>query len=1151
MKNPLLGLVLTVGVAFPLGVADGANQVADLTQPEKSTLRVVVDRRYLNLPVRLQESIPQKWIRLVDPSTGNLEYEFHARLDFKNPQGMVFADLQRWMGRNLVLEVEGISAQEIAQLQLSDQIAEQDKIYREPLRPGFHYTCRRGLLSDANGLFYHQGKWFMFYQHFPFDPWTDWKEHCAVGWGFAVSDNLVDWEERADVLLPDAKGPAFSGSAVVDTGNVSGLGRGGNPPIFLFYTAAGGKGRRSMHEQHSVCLAVSTDGGQTFAPYPKNPIVSSIAPGNRDPKVAWDEKTGRWIMLLYSDDAGYITLTSQNLLSWQPLPGRLRPKDRECPDLFRLPLDGNSRDQRWVFLGAGGSYALADISDQGLVLTSKEKSLHAGGEYYAGQTFSNAPDGRVILLARFNNWFEGELFFNSMTVPLELSLVTDATGKPQLRAWPVAELDQLRMEKQSFADTPWRQGLSMKAPELADLEFTADETKVLTVTIRGKELRWEAARGKISWGGKEYACPAASSPMKVRILIDRSGIEVFEQNSGLYLPLTARFEATGPHCVELRGEGEGFVKDVALWKLREMVRDGGRPTSSVVRAVEAETRSGGLERKIRLDHRYLLWPVKTGEKDGPTQRVTVTVDGKMVHAFAIELSEKPDWFAHTDMSSWQGKEAVIRVDGKWPANSAPAPGSTALGLVQKSDKIWDEENLYHEKLRPQFHFSSQRGWLNDPNGLCFYQGEYHLFYQHNPYGWHWGNMHWGHAVSKDLVHWRELPVALYPDLLPEEHRMMFSGSAVVDEKNTSGLGSGKKMPLILLYTGHGKRVTQDLAWSLDGHAFTKFEKNPVVDQMYPGNRDPKVFWHPGAGHWVMVLYAGLPTMEKLDLPPGEAWKKHRHTVQILSSKDLKSWKTESVVEGGIGEDKYLYECPDLVPLSLDNKPEKNKWVLFGANGEYAIGEFDGRRFTPEVERLPGPHGKGWAYYAGQTFSGVPDGRVILMAWGPAASPGMPFNQLMTLPVELSLRSTPDGPRLFRQPVRELKGLRDGPSQANALEEFRAELFELVAEFEAKDDKAAGPVTFWLRGCKLTYDNVKAEWSIEGHTFRVPAHGGVQKIRVFVDRTFMEIFAGDGLVYVPVPILVNPQNLSVRINIPESVKMKNLEIYRLKSIWTES
>lgn len=387
--------------------------------------------------------------------------------------------------------------------------------------------------------------------------------------------------------------------------------------------------------------------------------------------------------------------------------------------------------------------------------------------------------------------------------------------------------------------------------------------------------------------------------------------------------------------------------------------------------------SASLERVILLKDRYLLWPVKTGKKDGPTQRVTVTIDGKLIHAFSIELSPDPEWFAHTDMSQWQGKEAVIRVDGKWPANSPPAADSSALDLVRNSDQIWGEENLYREKLRPQLHFSSRRGWLNDPNGLCFYNGEYHLFYQHNPYGWWWGNMHWGHAVSKDLVQWKELPIALYPDLSPEEHRMVFSGSAVIDWKNTSGFGSSEKPPLILLYTGHGKRVTQDLAWSLDGRAFTKFGGNPVLDQMYAGNRDPKVFWHAGAGHWVMVLYAGMPTTEKSDLPAWEAWKSHRHTVQILSSKDLKSWKTESAVQGGIGEDKYLYECPDLVSLPLDGKPETTKWVLFGANGEYAIGEFDGRRFAPQVERLPGPHGKGWSYYAGQTFSDVPEGRVIL------------------------------------------------------------------------------------------------------------------------------------------------------------------------------
>jgi sucrose-6-phosphate hydrolase SacC (GH32 family) len=564
--------LLTVGAALTLGAADSTNQAADLTQPEKSTLPVVVDRRYLNLPVRLQESIPQKWIRLVDPSTGDLEYEFHARLDFKNPQGMVFADLQRWMGRNLVLEVEGISAQEIAQLQLSDQIAEQDKIYREPLRPGFHYTCRRGLLSDANGLFYHQGKWFMFYQHFPFDPWTDWKEHCAVGWGFAVSDNLVDWEERADVLLPDAKGPAFSGSAVVDTGNISGLGRGENPPILLFYTAAGGKGRRSMDKLHTVCLAISKDRGQTFEKYSGNPVVSNLAPGNRDPKVFFDDPSGRWLMLVYSDDKGFITLTSPDLLSWKALPGRFRPKERECPDMIRLPMNGNAKDQRWIFLGAGGGYALADVTGEGVMLTSEERMLHAGGEYYAGQTFNHAPDGRVILMARFNNWFEGELFFNSMTIPLELSLVTDAANKPQLNAWPVSEFDQLRLDKKSVTDVSLRDGLSLEAPDLADLEFTVNEATDFTVTIQGKELRWLVAESKIMWGGKEYTVPVATSPMKVRILVDRSGIEVFEKNSGLYLPLTARFATGAPRRLELRGEGRGVVKTLDLWRLREMSR---------------------------------------------------------------------------------------------------------------------------------------------------------------------------------------------------------------------------------------------------------------------------------------------------------------------------------------------------------------------------------------------------------------------------------------------------------------------------------------------------------------------------------------------------------------------------------------------------
>jgi sucrose-6-phosphate hydrolase SacC (GH32 family) len=281
---------------------------------------------------------------------------------------------------------------------------------------------------------------------------------------------------------------------------------------------------------------------------------------------------------------------------------------------------------------------------------------------------------------------------------------------------------------------------------------------------------------------------------------------------------------------------------------------------------------------------------------------------------------------------------------------------------------------FSEPWRPQFHFTPATNWMNDPNGLVFYEGEYHLFYQFNPFGTKWGHMSWGHAVSRDMVRWEHLPIALYE----ENDVMIFSGSAVVDWKNTSGFGKNGKPPLIAIYTGHYTKKplqNQHIAYSNDrGRTWTKFSGNPVLDIGERDFRDPKVMWHEPIKRWVMTI----------------AWCNERK-VRFYSSPDLKTW-THLSDFGPAGATQGIWECPDLFPLPIESKSLVNrrssfadqKWVLIvnlgsgapagGAGCQYFIGNFDGTKFTldeshpkPQPEFVP--QGKLLADFEGDDYSG--------------------------------------------------------------------------------------------------------------------------------------------------------------------------------------
>jgi fructan beta-fructosidase len=528
-----------------------------------------------------------------------------------------------------------------------------------------------------------------------------------------------------------------------------------------------------------------------------------------------------------------------------------------------------------------------------------------------------------------------------------------------------------------------------------------------------------------------------------------------------------------------------------------------------------EVRAEPAQRELLVRGHYLNLPVKTG---APKRRLRFEVGGRTVREFDIELADAPSFWVFADVGAFKNQRLKLVADGL-PADSR------ALAAVTQSDEIAGAGDLYREKHRPQFHFTSRRGWLNDPNGLVYFQGEYHLFYQHNPYGWDWGNMHWGHAVSKDLVHWQELPIALYPRRFGD---WCFSGSAVVDRENTAGFRKGDEEVLVAAYTSTGRG--ECIAFSTDrGRTWTDYSGNPVVRHQ---GRDPRLLWHEPSRRWVMAVY---------DEHAGKRW------IAFQTSPDLKKWTFQSRIEG-------FFECPDLFELPVDGAKGQAKWVLYAADGKYVLGSFDGKAFAVESGKHQLWYGN---FYAAQTFSETPDGRRIQIGWGNGITfPGMPFNQQMTVPCRLTLRTTADGVRLFAEPVREIETLR-GPKHAwtdvtprpkeNLLADITGDLFDIRAEAVTGGADAFG---FIVRGVPVVYDEKKQEITCAGKTAPLKPDGGKVRLRLLIDRGSIEAFGNNGRVALSVGVRPADDNRSLAtFSRGGNARLTALEVYPLRSAWT--
>lgn len=561
---------------------------------------------------------------------------------------------------------------------------------------------------------------------------------------------------------------------------------------------------------------------------------------------------------------------------------------------------------------------------------------------------------------------------------------------------------------------------------------------------------------------------------------------------------------------------------------------------------------GPRSREFTVDSKYLVFPINRRKRKA---WISLSVNGKTVHRYAAKLTRDPNnvhaWL-YLDIERYKGEKATLNV------NRATEEG---FKLVEQADEVPESDEWYTEPLRPQLRFSQAVGWNNDVNGTVYYDGEWHLFFQHNPAGLWWDNMTWGHAVSKDLVHWEQLPCALLPYTMAKG--MCWSGGAHVDRQNSAGFKQGQEDTIVAFVTD-SQGGGECLAYSNDrGRTFTWYNDNPVVKH---SGRDPKVIWYEYGrtdkplngvakklgGHWVMAVYDMDVKGAKAYAGKGEKGK----NIAFYTSTDLKEWQEQSHLYG-------YYECSELFKLPVDSEKGKTKWVVFAGDAKYAIGSFDGRTFTPEhKDRLTLYYGP---YYGSQLFSNSPDGRQIQIGWLNIDIPNHRFDQLFSLPNGLTLRSTGDGIRMFAEPVKEFEKLRtkthtveDKPLEDGSAVELTVsgQLFDIEATFRIGKAKKLGldigghRVPFLVEANQLGQEVVStaAQGKKKSVATMKPVDGKIT-IRAIVDRPTMEIYGNNGRVVIARSRAQKGDVKFVKAFAEGGeAELTRLSVHELKSIW---